>query len=91
MKRITAIFDRLTRDLDGLVPPPSAAASTLRLRRNMGVADGAMHRAAHLAETHQWRRFVLLVRSKWFKDIGKRFGPVMKGDLRCGRASRITA
>jgi hypothetical protein len=90
-RRITAVFDRLTRDIDVLVPPPSAAPVVLRLRRDLGALDGAMHRAAHLAETHQWRRFVLLVRSRWFQDIGKRFGPVQKGKLRCDRARLSTA
>jgi hypothetical protein len=89
--RISTVFDRFTRDFDGLVPPPAAARLILRLRRNLGVLDGAVHRAAHLAETHQWRRLVLFVRSPYFKKIGKRFGPAKKGKLRCGRASLTTA
>ena len=91
MRRISAVFDRLTRGIDGLVPPPSVAAKILRLRRNLALLDGAIHRAAHLAETHQWRRFVLFVRSPWFKRLGRRFGPVQKGKLRCGHASITSA
>jgi hypothetical protein len=91
MRRISAVFDRLTTAIDRLLPPPAAAPLILRLRKNLGVADGAMRRAAHLAETHQWRRFVLFVRSPYFKNIGKRFGPVHKGKLRCGQANVTTA
>jgi hypothetical protein len=91
MRRITAVFDRMTREINRLLPPPSAAPFIQRLRSNLDVADGAMRRAAHLAETHQWRRFVLFVRSPYFKNIGKRFGPAHKGKLRCGRANVTTA
>lgn len=92
MRRISAVFDRLTRAINRLLPPPSAQAQIQHLRTNLGVADGAIRRAAHLAETHQWRRFVLFVRSPYFKRIGRRFGPVHKGKLRCsGRADLTTA
>jgi hypothetical protein len=85
MSRATSIFDRLTADVDGIVPPPAAAASFRHLRANLGVADRALHRLNHLTETHQWRRVVLLVRSRWWKNIGERFGPPTKvKDIHCG-------
>jgi hypothetical protein len=84
MRGITAIFDGLRVKLYRLVPPPSAAASFQRLRRNFDALDGAFRRLDHLAATRQWRRFVLLARSKWFKDIARRFGPIKKvGKLQC--------
>lgn len=86
IRRITAIFDGLRTKLYGLVPPSSEAASFQRLRSNFDAFDHALHRLDHLAETRQWRRFVLLARSRWFRDIARRFGPIKKGRLRCGRA-----
>ena len=92
VRRITAIFDGLQVKLYGLVPPPSMAASFQRLRNDFDALIGAVHRLDHLAETRQWRRFVLLARSKWFKDIARRFGPIKHvGKLRCGRPSYTIA
>jgi hypothetical protein len=91
MRGITAIFDGLRMKLYGLVPPASAAASFQRLRKNFDALDGAFRRLDHLAATRQWRRFVLLARSKWFKDIARRFGPIKKvGKLQCGQPGTIT-
>lgn len=90
--RATAIFDRLTREVDAVVPPPSAAAAFRRLRRNLGLADGALHRLNHLTETHQWRRAVFLIRSPWWKNIERRLGPPLKlRDMHCGQASHTLA
>jgi hypothetical protein len=87
--RGTSVFDGLTAKVDRLVPPPAAAASIRRLRTNLGVADRALHHLDHLTETHQWRRAVLLVRSRWWKNIGKRFGPPTKlKNMDCGQGGR---
>jgi hypothetical protein len=90
--RDTSIVDRLTAELDRLVPPPSAAASFRHLRRNLGVVDRAMHRLNHLTQTHQWRRGYLLVHSRWWKKMEKRLGPYRPlKDIRCGQASHTSA
>ena len=88
IRRIDSIFNRLRTKMYGLVPPPSAAASFQRLRSNLNAFDSVLHRLDHMAETRQWRRFVLLARSRWFKHIVERFGPIHTGKLRCGQPSR---
>jgi hypothetical protein len=83
--RGTSLFDRLTTEVSGLVPPPSKAALVRRLGRVLEVADRAVHRLDHLTETRQWRQAVLLVRSKWWKRIGRRLGsPTKPKDTHCG-------
>lgn len=72
LRRAVSIFDQLRTDYYGLVPPRSDAAAFRRLLRHLDVADRAMHRLNHLSETRQWRSLVLLVRSRWFRNI---FGP----------------
>jgi hypothetical protein len=88
--RITAIFDRFRMRLYAVVPPPSRARSFHRLRNHLDAVVYAFHRADHLAETGQWRGFVLFVRSRSFKDLFKSVGSA-KGPLRCGRASHTSA
>ena len=91
IRRIDAIFNRARTELYELVPPRSEAAAFRRLRSNLDDFDLVLHRLDHLAETGQWRRFVLLARSRQFRDIVRRFGPIHTGKLRCGRASRTLA
>jgi hypothetical protein len=88
IRRIDAIFNRLRTEMYGLVPPPSAAASFQGLRRNLNAFGSVLHRLDHMAQTRQWWRFVLLARSRWFRHIVRRFGPIKTGKLRCGQASR---
>src|SRR6478752_4534739 len=75
---LTSITDRMTTDLHGLIPPPSLAVRYHRVLRKFDTLDHAVRRLNHLAETRQWRRFVLLIRSRWWKNIGKLFGPPRK-------------
>ena len=83
--RLTSIFDRLRTGLYGLIPPPVAAVPFRRLLGKLDTADRALHRLDHLTETRQWRRVVLLVRSRWWKNVGKQLGPPTKpGEIRCG-------
>lgn len=90
--KFTPRFDHLTADVDGLVPPASAAASFRRLRTNLDAANRALDRLDHLAETHQWRRFVLFARSRSYKNTFKRLGPPTKlRDITCGQASHTAA
>jgi hypothetical protein len=91
IRRIDTIFSRLRAEMYGLVPPPSAATSFQRLRSNLDAFDLVLHRLDHMAQTRQWRRFVLLARSRWFKKIVRRFGPVKKGGLHCGQPSHTLA
>jgi hypothetical protein len=89
--RATSIIDRLTTDVDRLVPPPSAPASFRHLRRNVGAEDRAMHRLNHLTQTHQWRRGYLLIHSRSWKKMEKRLGPYRPlKDIRCGQASHTS-
>ena len=90
IRRISAIFDRFRIRLYALIPPPARARAFYRLRNKLDAADNAMDHADHLAETRQWRRFVLYVRSKQFKDIGRRLGPA-DGKLRCGQGGHTAA
>jgi hypothetical protein len=87
----TPTFDRLTREVDELIPPPSAvrAAATLRrLRSKLDRFDRAMDHLDHFAETGQWRQFVLLARSRSFKDLLKGFGhPKKLRDIHCGQGN----
>ena len=86
----TRFMDRMTAELNALVPPPAAAASFGRERRKLDAFDGAMHRLDHLAETRQWRRFVFLVRSKWWKGLVKGFGPSTNPKhMRCSPAGPL--
>lgn len=87
MRRITSLVDRMTAQLNGLVPPPSAARPFERFLRKINAADHAIDHADHFAETHQWRRFVLLVRSRGWKNVFRKFGPITKGKLRCGQSN----
>lgn len=85
-RRLTSIVDRLTTDLNGLVPPRSVAARYQHLLRKFDTLDRALHRFNHLAETHQWRQLALLARSRWWKNLGKLFGPPRtSGPIRCRR------
>jgi hypothetical protein len=91
-RKLRSLIDRVTTELNGLIPPPAAAASFRRMRLNIDVFDGAVHRLDHLAQTHQWRRLVLLVRSPWWKNIEKRFGPPTKlGHMHCGPSKPVGA
>jgi hypothetical protein len=86
-RRLSAIADRMTADLHELIPPPSLAARYQRMVRKFDTLDHAIRRLDHLAETRQWRRFVLLVRSRWWKHIGRLFGPPRQvRHIRCGGA-----
>jgi len=88
---MTPRIDGMTREVDGLVPPPSAVAAAKhlrRLRRKFDRFDRALDHLDHFAETGQWRRFVLLARSPGFKKLGKSFGPHRKlRNIHCGTAS----
>jgi hypothetical protein len=90
--RGTTIFDRLTGQVDRIVPPASAAASFRRLQKNLGVADRVMHRLNHLTQTHQWRQVYLLVHSRGWKTVFKRFGkPGKLRDMHCLPTGHTTA
>ena len=90
-RKFTPRFDRLIAELDGLVPPRSAAAYFRRMRRRLDAVNRDMDQLDHFAETGQWRRFVLFARSTFHKDI-KRLGPPTKlRDIRCGQASHTSA
>ena len=90
MRRITAVFDRLTRESIG---------SSRRLPRHLSssaCAATSTSPTGPCAGRPTWPRrisgdVVLFVRSPYFKNIGKRFGPAHKGKLRCGRANVTTA
>jgi hypothetical protein len=88
---MTPRFDGLTREVDGLVPPPSAAKAAVslkRLRSKLDPFDRALDHLDHFAETRQWRRFVLLARSRGFEKLVKDFGSPRKlRNIHCGRAS----
>jgi hypothetical protein len=88
---MTPRFDGLTREVDRLVPPPSAAktaAALKRLRSKLDPFDRALDHLDHFAETRQWRRFVLLARSPGFKRLVEDFGsPGKLRNIHCGRAS----
>jgi hypothetical protein len=89
-REYTPRFDRLTAEIDGLVPPPSAAAPFRRMRRRLDAVTRDWDRLDHFAETGQWRRFVLFARSTFRKDI-KRLGPPTKlRDIHCGQANHTT-
>jgi hypothetical protein len=89
-RKFTPRFDRLTAELEGLVPPRSAAASFRRMSRRIDAVRGDMDQVDHFSETGQWRRFVLFARSTFRKDI-KRLGPPTKlRDIHCGEVSHTT-
>jgi hypothetical protein len=73
-RKITALTDSMTGFLDRVLPPRSAAASYRRVLFKFHKLDHAIDRLNHLAQTRQWGQLVLLVRSKWWKNIGKLFG-----------------
>lgn len=88
---MTPRFDRLARELDGLVAPPSAAraaAALKRVRTKLHRFDRALDHLDHFAETGQWRSFVLLARSPGFKKLSKSFGSSRKvRNIKCGQNS----
>jgi hypothetical protein len=89
-RKFTPRFDRLTAELDELIPPPAAAASFRRMLRRVDAVSRDIDQLDHFAETGQWRRFVLFTRSTFRKDI-KRLGPPTKlRDIHCGQASHTT-
>jgi hypothetical protein len=86
-RRLTSMTDRLTTQVKGLTPPPSAAASYNRFRRGVSTLDRDVDRLNHLAQTHQWRQLLLLVRSRWWKKV---FGTSAKIEpVRCRPVSRF--
>ena len=89
-RKFTPRFDRLIAEFDGLVPPRSFAAPYRRMLRRLDAVSRDMDQLDHFAETGQWRRFVLFVRSTFRKDI-KRLGPPTKlRDIHCGQVSHAT-
>jgi hypothetical protein len=78
IRRGTTIFDHLRTEYYNLIPPPSDRGQFRRLLTRLNVMDVAMHRLDHLAETHQWARFVFLARSRWFKKVFRHSGPPTK-------------
>jgi hypothetical protein len=84
VQRITNIFDGLIAGLEGLVPPPAEAAPFRRLLGNLKAADAAMHNVNNLTALAEWKRAARLVRSTWWRNIGRGLGPpVSPEDLRC--------
>ena len=67
LRRGTAIVDQLRSQYYRLIPPPAAVPSFRRLLGKLDAEDSTLNRLNHMSETRQWRRFVLLTRTPWFK------------------------
>jgi hypothetical protein len=86
-RKFTPRFDRLIAQFDRLVPPRSVAAYYRRMLRRLDPVSRDMDQLEHYAETGQWRRFVLFVRSTFRKDIKRLGPPTQQQDDNCGQVS----
>ena len=87
VRRVASILDGVNMELDGRVPPASEVAPFRRFLAHLQSADRAMHRLDRLIETGQLHSAALLVRSRWWHDIGKRLAPSPRpGHAGCSRA-----
>jgi hypothetical protein len=91
IRRGTTLFDHLRTEYYSLIPPPSYRVQFRRLLTRLNVMDVAMHHLDHLADTHQWARFVLLARSRSFKKLFRDSGPPTRLKQMCRPAGQTVA
>jgi hypothetical protein len=87
--RLTAMTERLTAELNGVIPPPSSAAAYHRFLRKINTLDDAVRRLDHLVQTHQWRKVVLLARTRWWKRIFGPPGKIAHMNMSCRPVSKL--
>jgi len=81
---LTVLIDSDVKELRGLTPPSSVAASYRRMLNTLQTADRAVQSLNQLVRLGQWRRASRLVHSRWWQNIGSRLGPpVAPADIRC--------